>query len=128
MLGFYWKIGLSSISSYNYNKVKGEDIYSSTGSLVLSQLNYSPNNGKLLSLMFSNLTDFSMPYGAPLYLPPSFCHRIKITYPKIQLYRLISLSEVFFWELLNVMQHSAHDCCPVYSETSVDAAVGRLLQ
>jgi len=126
--GFYWKIGLTSASSYYYNKLKGEIVYSSTGLLTLSQHNYSPNNGNLLNLMFSSFTDFSMTYGALLYLPPSFCHRIKITYPKIQIYLLISFQKVFFWKLLNVLQHSTHDCCPVYIDTSVNAAFDKLLQ
>jgi len=56
--GFYWKIGLSSISSYYYNKLKGENIHSSTVLLVVSQHNYSPNNGNLLDLMISNFTEF----------------------------------------------------------------------
>jgi len=120
---FYWKIGLSSISSYYYSKLKGENIYSSTGLLVLSQHNYFPNNGNLLDLMFSSFTDFSMTYGAPLYLPPSFCHRITIAYPKVQLYRLISLSEsillgitscfttLYTWLLVCVQWNLCPCCC-----------------
>jgi hypothetical protein len=60
--GFDWKLGLSSSSSHNYNKLTGEAIYSPAYLHGLTQHNYSRKNGNLHEITFSKFTDFSVKY------------------------------------------------------------------
>jgi hypothetical protein len=72
--GFDWKLGLSSSSSYCYIKLKDEAIYTSTSLFGLSQHNYSCNNGNMLDIIFSSVTDFSVNYDVHSVVHPDVYH------------------------------------------------------
>jgi hypothetical protein len=130
--GFDWKLGLSSSNSYYYIKLKGEAIYTSTCLLGLFQYNYSRNNGNLLDLIFSNVTDFSINYDVHCLVHPDVYHPPFVTELKLPTRTSNMLSSISFRKyysgdyltLYNTL--STYDWSSVYNETSVDAAVDRL--
>jgi hypothetical protein len=125
--GFDWKLGLSSSSSYSYIKLKGEAIYTSTYLLGLSQHNYSRNNGNLLDLIFSNITDFSINFDVQSLVHPDVYHPPFVTELQLPTRRsnmFSSISPGDYLMLHNTL--STYDWSPFYNETSVDAAVDGL--
>jgi hypothetical protein len=126
--GFGWKLGLSSSSSYYYIKLKGEAIHTSTCLLGLSQHNYSSNNGNLLDLIFSNVTDFSINYDVhpDVYHPP-FVTELKLPTRRSNMLSSISCRKYSSGDYLMLYNAlSTYDWSSVYNESSVDAAIDRL--